>query len=53
VLGGARKSGDDGLDTVRGAVASGAAGVFFGRNVFQAPDIPAFLGDIRAVLNGK
>jgi DhnA family fructose-bisphosphate aldolase class Ia len=53
VLGGARKSGDDGLDTVRGAVASGAAGVFFGRNVFQAPDIPAFLGDIRAGLNGK
>jgi fructose-bisphosphate aldolase, class I len=40
------------LDLVRGAVASGAAGVFFGRNVFQAGDMSGFLKQARAILNG-
>jgi DhnA family fructose-bisphosphate aldolase class Ia len=50
ILGGKRQN-DGGLEVVRGTVASGAAGVFFGRNVFQAPDIPAFLKNVRDVLD--
>jgi DhnA family fructose-bisphosphate aldolase class Ia len=54
VLGGNRHASDaDALDVVRGVVASGAAGVFFGRNVFQAPDMPAFLQQARAVLDSS
>jgi DhnA family fructose-bisphosphate aldolase class Ia len=53
VLGGSRQaSDDDALDVVRGAVMAGAAGVFFGRNVFQASDMNAFLQRARAVLEG-
>jgi fructose-bisphosphate aldolase, class I len=53
VLGGSRQaSDDDALDVVRGAVMAGAAGVFFGRNVFQASDMNAFLQRVRAVLEG-
>jgi fructose-bisphosphate aldolase, class I len=52
VLGGNRHVSDaDALDVVRGVVASGAAGVFFGRNVFQAPDMAAFLQQARSVLD--
>ncbi len=53
VLGGNRQaSDDDALDVVRGAVLAGAAGVFFGRNVFQADDMHSFLRQARAVLDG-
>ncbi len=53
VLGGSRQSSDaDALGMVRGAVTAGAAGVFFGRNVFQAPDMSSFLRQARAVLDG-
>lgn len=53
VLGGSRTAReDDALSVVRGAVEAGAAGVFFGRNVFQSDDIKAFLGRARAVLDG-
>ncbi len=49
VLGGSRNAAA--LDVVRGAVKAGAAGVFFGRNVFQADDMLAFLRQARAVLD--
>jgi DhnA family fructose-bisphosphate aldolase class Ia len=53
VLGGARRASDeDALHVVHGAVQAGAAGVFFGRNVFQAADLPEFLGRTRAILDG-
>jgi len=54
VLGGNRQaSDDDALDVVRGAVLAGAAGVVFGRNVFQADDMHSFLRQARAVLDGS
>jgi DhnA family fructose-bisphosphate aldolase class Ia len=37
---------------VRGAVAAGAAGIFFGRNVFQAANMREFLRQARTVLDG-
>lgn len=53
VLGGSRQASDkQALDLVRDAAASGAAGVFFGRNVFQADNIGAFLESARAALDG-
>jgi DhnA family fructose-bisphosphate aldolase class Ia len=53
VLGGSRHSSDEqALNIVRGAVAGGAAGVVFGRNVFQAEDMDAFLKKTRSVLDG-
>ena len=53
VLGGSRYASDEeALEVVRGAVRAGAAGVFFGRNVFQAMDIERFLRRARAVLDG-
>jgi DhnA family fructose-bisphosphate aldolase class Ia len=52
VLGGSRYSSDaEALALIRGVAASGAAGVFFGRNVFQADDMEAFLKNARAALN--
>jgi DhnA family fructose-bisphosphate aldolase class Ia len=52
VLGGSRYSSDaEALALIRGVAAAGAAGVFFGRNVFQADDMPAFLRNARAALN--
>ncbi len=52
VLGGSRYSSDEqALDVIRGAIAGGAAGILFGRNVFQAEDIAAFLRKARAVLD--
>ncbi len=54
VLGGSRQASDaDALEVVRGAVTAGAAGVFFGRNVFQAPDMNSFLQRARAILDGS
>jgi DhnA family fructose-bisphosphate aldolase class Ia len=50
VLGGSRNAAA--LNVVRDVVAAGAAGVFFGRNVFQAHDMREFLGQARAVLDG-
>jgi DhnA family fructose-bisphosphate aldolase class Ia len=53
VLGGSRSaSEEDALDVVRGAMEAGAAGVFFGRNVFQSADIGSFLRRARTVLDG-
>jgi len=53
VLGGSRETSDEsGLDLIRGAMRAGAAGVFFGRNVFQADNMQGFLKRARAVLDG-
>lgn len=53
VLGGNRQGSDDGaLDMVREVALAGAAGVFFGRNVFQAPDMVSFLQRARTILDG-
>jgi DhnA family fructose-bisphosphate aldolase class Ia len=53
VLGGNRQDSDeDALEVVRGATLAGAAGVIFGRNVFQAPNMRSFLRQARSVLDG-
>ncbi len=53
VLGGSRHGSDeDALEVVRGATLAGAAGVIFGRNVFQASDMPSFLRQARSLLDG-
>jgi len=53
VLGGSRHASDkDALDVVREVAAAGAAGVFFGRNVFQADNMTKFLEQARAALDG-
>jgi DhnA family fructose-bisphosphate aldolase class Ia len=53
VLGGSRQASDAGaLELVRGSIAAGAAGVFFGRNVFQSADMGSFLRQARSVLDG-
>jgi len=53
VLGGSRHASDEqALDIVRDVAAAGAAGVFFGRNVFQADNIGTFLSQARAALDG-
>ncbi|HMK21724.1 MAG TPA: hypothetical protein VK466_05280, partial [Terriglobales bacterium] len=54
VLGGTRAGSDeDILEVTRGIVASGAAGVFFGRNVFQAENIPGLMQRLRNVLRSR
>lgn len=54
VLGGTKDGSDqDALEVVRGAMMAGAAGMFFGRNVFQAENMAAFLRQARAVLDGR
>ena len=54
VLGGTRTGTDDDIVRVtQGTVDAGAAGVFFGRNVFQAENIPALMQRLHAVLSGK
>jgi fructose-bisphosphate aldolase, class I len=54
VLGGARKgSDDDSLEIVHAAVRAGAAGVFFGRSVFQSPNISDFVSRACGVLSGS
>lgn len=53
VLGGSRHASEkQALDVVRDVAAAGAAGVFFGRNVFQADNMSAFLEQTRAALDG-
>ena len=52
VLGGSRYSSDaEALALIYGVAAAGAAGVFFGRNVFQADNMDTFLQNARAALN--
>jgi DhnA family fructose-bisphosphate aldolase class Ia len=53
VLGGARRAEEEAVQTVQGIAQSGAAGLFYGRNVFQAPDVTGFLKLTRAILDGK
>ena len=54
VLGGTRTGSDDDiLHVTQGIVQSGAAGVFFGRNIFQAENIPGLMQRLHAVLSGK
>ncbi|MFZ0419478.1 MAG: hypothetical protein WAM04_15365 [Candidatus Sulfotelmatobacter sp.] len=54
VLGGSRHASDKhALDVVREVAAAGAAGVFFGRNVFQADNMRSFLEQARAALDGS
>lgn len=48
VLGGSQN--EAALDVVRGVAEAGAAGVFFGRNVFQANNMPEFLHQARTIL---
>ena len=51
VLGGSRAGSDeDALQVVSNIAQSGAAGVFFGRNVFQARDVEGFLEKARSAL---
>jgi class I fructose-bisphosphate aldolase len=53
VLGGSRQASDQqALNVVRQVIEAGAAGVFFGRNVFQAQNMSAFLESARAALDG-
>ncbi len=51
ILGGSQN--DGAMDVVRGAMEAGAAGVFFGRNVFQSGDMAGFLKQARGILNGE
>lgn len=52
VLGGERRAKEkEALAVVAGAVHAGAAGVFFGRNVFQSSNVGGFLRSVRAVLD--
>ena len=54
VLGGTRSGSDEEvLSVVHAIVQSGAAGVFFGRNIFQADDMPKLLARVRAELAAK
>jgi DhnA family fructose-bisphosphate aldolase class Ia len=54
VLGGSRQASDeDALAVARGAVQAGAAGVFFGRNVFQSDNMHSFLRQARAILTAR
>jgi len=53
VLGGSRTGGDaEILAVVAGVMQAGAAGVFFGRNVFQAKNISGLMERIHAALRG-
>ena len=60
VLGGSRTGSDEEVvNTVRNIMHSGAAGVFFGRNIFQSANMPELLRRIhsalgdRAIVQGK
>ena len=51
VLGGTRTSSDEEVvSVVRSIIQSGAAGVFFGLNIFQADDMPGLLERVRSEL---
>lgn len=51
VLGGVQKPENEVMGIVKGAVAAGAAGLTFGRNVFQSSDVVATLRKLRAALD--
>ncbi len=54
VLGGSRHASEKhALNVVRDVAASGAAGIFFGRNVFQADNMSKFLEQARAALDAE
>ena len=54
VLGGSRTGSDeDILNTVRGIVHASAAGVFFGRNIFQSENMSELLQRVRSVLASR
>lgn len=54
VLGGGRSGSDQAILNVVGDIMrAGAAGVFFGRNVFQAKNIPGLMERIHVVLRGE
>lgn len=54
VLGGSRTGSDqEVLDVVDSIMQAGAAGVFFGRNVFQARNIPELMGRIHLALRSQ
>lgn len=54
VLGGSRaRSDDEVVGVVRNIVQSGAAGVFFGRNIFQADNMAGLVQRVREVLAGQ
>jgi DhnA family fructose-bisphosphate aldolase class Ia len=50
VLGGSRN--EAALEVIKGVMEAKAAGVFFGRNVFQSGDVEGFLAKARALLDG-
>lgn len=50
VLGGSKH--EAALHVIAEVMESGAAGIFFGRNVFQSKDMRGFLSQARAILNG-
>jgi DhnA family fructose-bisphosphate aldolase class Ia len=53
ILGGARmERAEEALETARRAVRAGAAGVAFGRNVFQQPDPAGMVRGLRAAVHG-
>jgi DhnA family fructose-bisphosphate aldolase class Ia len=52
VLGGSKQGSDEeSLRVVRDVAQAGAAGVFFGRNVFQASNMSSFLQQARSILD--
>jgi fructose-bisphosphate aldolase, class I len=51
VLGGERRSDEAVTEAIRGIAESGAAGVFFGRNVFQSANVADFLKRARTLLD--
>lgn len=53
VLGGERRSDAAATEAIRGIAQSGAAGVFFGRNVFQSANVAEFLKSARALLDSE
>lgn len=54
VLGGSKSEDEEAaFEVIRSAMQAGAAGVFFGRNVFQSTDIPRFLQRARSALNSN
>jgi DhnA family fructose-bisphosphate aldolase class Ia len=54
VLGGSRIGSDEEVvSTVRAIVQSGAAGVFFGRNIFQSDNMPELLSRVHSALSDK
>lgn len=54
ILGGAKQPTEEqALQVVRGSMEAGAVGVFMGRNIFQAADMPDFLARVRSILDGN